>query len=87
MMKHLEPFERFNKLDDKWAGPYIVRQCFDNGGFEIEDMDGKRFRYNASKVTTNGGNGSPGVGVPWSWGVCCRMIGTNQYHVSYVIDA
>ena len=49
-MKHLEPFERFNKLDDKWAGPYIVRQCFDNGGFEIESMDGKRFRYNARKL-------------------------------------
>ena len=50
VMKHREPFERFNKLDDKWIGPYLVRRSFDNGGFEIEGMDGKKFRYNARKL-------------------------------------
>ena len=50
VMKQRESFERINKLDEKWAGPYIIRKCFDHGGFEIEDMNGKKFRYNARKL-------------------------------------
>ena len=46
VMKRKELFEKINKLDDKWSGPYLVKKKFDSGGFEIEDMCGRLFRYN-----------------------------------------
>ena len=46
VMKRREDFERENKLDSKWSGPYTVVQSFENGGYEIENPRGKLFRYN-----------------------------------------
>jgi hypothetical protein len=50
VMKQREPFERFNKLDEKWSGPFVIKRCFDNGGFEIGGMDGEKFTCNARKL-------------------------------------
>ncbi|KAI4293356.1 hypothetical protein PAPHI01_2630 [Pancytospora philotis] len=74
VMKRRHGFERENKLDDRWAGPYTVTQCFDNGGYEIQNSSGTLYRYNqkdlrlmegsdpAEWVTSKVGSVLPGAG-------------------------
>lgn len=46
VMKKMRSFERTNKLDEKWSGPYKITRVFDNGGTEIEGFFGAKYKYN-----------------------------------------
>lgn len=50
VMRRKHSFERENKLDNKWCGPYRIIKDFGNGGLEIENPFGKRYRYNKSDI-------------------------------------
>ena len=50
VMKRREEFERQNKLDSKWSGPYTVVRNFGNGGYEIMNPNGKLFRNNVKDL-------------------------------------
>jgi hypothetical protein len=36
--------EKLNKLDEKWTGPFKVREAGTHGSYKIEDYFGKRNR-------------------------------------------
>ena len=46
IMKKKKSFEKENKLDEKWCGPFLVVKDFNNGGYEIKSTNGKLYRYN-----------------------------------------
>ena len=46
VMKRRESFERENKRDSKWAGPYVITRDFGNRGYEIKGPNNKLYRYN-----------------------------------------
>ncbi|KAI5152149.1 hypothetical protein ENBRE01_2605 [Enteropsectra breve] len=58
VMKRRESFEMENKLDDKWSGPFRVTKNFNNGGYEIENTDSRRYRYNGKDLKLMDGTDS-----------------------------
>ena len=50
VMKRLEPFERLNKLDDKWSGPFRVKEKRSHGNYLLESLSGKIFSYNRKDI-------------------------------------
>ncbi|KCZ79420.1 hypothetical protein H312_03186, partial [Anncaliia algerae PRA339] len=50
VMKWKEPHEKIHKLDNKWAGPYRVKQVYGNGAYKIEDLSGITYTYNERKL-------------------------------------
>jgi hypothetical protein len=50
VMRCRESFEKENKLDENWVGPYRVIKVYSRGGVVVSDMFGKEFKYNSDKL-------------------------------------
>ncbi|KAI5150754.1 hypothetical protein ENBRE01_1687 [Enteropsectra breve] len=50
VMRGLQPFEKVDKLDSNWSGPFRVVECYKRGGFNIENLNGKLFKINIRDI-------------------------------------
>ncbi|KAI5150847.1 hypothetical protein ENBRE01_1752 [Enteropsectra breve] len=50
VMKLKEKYETGHKLNDKWAGPFIVVNVKPKGAYTIKSLSGATFEYNQAKL-------------------------------------
>ncbi|KAI5151661.1 hypothetical protein ENBRE01_2295 [Enteropsectra breve] len=58
VMRRLQPFEKVDKLDCNWSGPFRIFKCYRRGGLKIENLNGKIFKVNMRDVKRMKGSDS-----------------------------